>query len=212
MKLDPFIIIQFTALIFSITIHEASHAFIADKCGDPTARNLGRVTINPLPHMDLLGTIIIPLTMMIFSPGIALIGWGKPCPVNPLNFNNRERDDMLISFAGPFSNFLAALASVLIVKILLLIGIHSTGTFALFRALISINLILIVFNLIPIPPLDGSHILRQLLPEKQKTIFDMLDRWGILILLIFVNTPLFALFYRILAKPILSLFNYIILL
>ena len=212
MKLDPFIFIEFTTLIFSITIHEASHALVADKCGDPTAKNLGRITLNPIPHIDPIGTIVIPVAIMLFNPGLALIGWGKPCPVNPLNFNNRERDDIFISLAGPLSNFLAALASVLLLKVLLVTGIHSTGVFALFKSLISINLILIVFNLIPIPPLDGSHVLRQFLPERQKAIFNILDKWGILILLIFINTPLFAIFYRILARPLMHLFNYIILL
>lgn len=212
MKLDPSIFIQFTALLFSITIHEASHALIADKCGDPTAKNLGRITINPIPHIDLIGTIIIPVVIMIFNPGIALIGWGKPCPVNPFNFKKKERDDILVSIAGVVSNFLAALVCVVILKILLSAGIHSKGASALFFALININLILIVFNLIPIPPLDGSHILRQFLPERQRESFDMLERWGFLILLILINTPLFTKFYHLLASPLLYLFNFIILL
>ncbi|MGA1824871.1 MAG: site-2 protease family protein [bacterium] len=210
MKVNPFIFIEFTTLIFSITIHEASHALVAYLCGDPTAKNLGRITINPIPHIDPIGTILIPVALMLFNPGFALIGWGKPCPVNPLNYNNRERDDIFVSLAGPLSNFLAALASVLLLKVLIMMGIHSTGVFALFKSLMSINIILIVFNLIPIPPLDGSHALRQLLPERQKEIFNILDRWGILLLLIFINTPLFGLFYRIFATPLMRLFNYII--
>ena len=116
MNLDPKILLKFAALLFSITIHEASHAWMANQCGDSTAAYLGRITLNPIPHIDLIGTIIIPLFMMIYSPGFGLIGWGKPCPVNPRNFRNYSRDDILVSIAGVTSNFIAAFASLLLLK------------------------------------------------------------------------------------------------
>ena len=212
MKLTPVLLINFVTLIFSITIHEASHALIADLCGDPTAKELGRVTLNPIPHIDLLGTIIIPLGIMIFNPQVSLIGWGKPCPVNPFNYKHAERDDILVSIAGPGSNFIAVILCVIIFKIFIMTGVHLQGAFALLNSLIGINIILFVFNLIPIPPLDGSHIIRYFMSEPIKEGFDKLDRWGFFILILFVNTPLFGQFYRIFAQPIHYLIKFIFML
>ena len=196
MKIDPILILQFAVLLFSITIHEASHAWVANRCGDPTAASMGRVTLNPVPHIDFIGTILIPLFMMIFSPGFGLIGWGKPCPVNPRNYRDFKRDDILVSIAGVTSNLMAALASLILLKLLLTIGIDSHGVFVLLRIMFYLNLVLVIFNLIPIPPLDGSHLLKQVLPPNAAEKLAILDRWGFLILILLINTPFFdGLFY-----------------
>ncbi|MGA1839724.1 MAG: site-2 protease family protein [bacterium] len=206
MKLDPIILLQFVALLFSITIHEASHAWMAKKCGDPTAAYLGRITLNPVPHIDLIGTIIIPLFLMIFSPGFGLIGWGKPCPVNPLNYRNYKRDDILVSIAGVTSNFIAALASLLLLKSFLTLGFNSKGMFVLFQIMFQLNIVLMIFNLLPIPPLDGSHLLKQLLSQDTAEKLAFLDQWGFLILLILINTPVFDSFFFLFMNPFNRLF------
>jgi Zn-dependent protease len=201
MNINPIVLLEFAALLFSITIHEASHAWMANQCGDSTAAYLGRVTLNPIPHIDLIGTIIIPLFLMIFSPGFGLIGWGKPCPVNPNNFKNYRRDDILVSIAGVTSNFIAALVGLLLLKFFLTFGINSHGMFLLFRIIFQLNLVLMVFNLLPIPPLDGSHLLKQVLPEKAAEKLVFFDQWGFLILIILINTPLFDNFFSLFMYP-----------
>jgi len=195
MTFNPINLFNFFVLLFAISIHEASHAWMANKCGDPTAAHMGRITLNPIPHIDLIGTIIIPLTIMIFSPGFSLIGWGKPCPVNPLNYRNYRRDDILVSIAGVASNFLAAFVSLLLLKVFILTGLGYQGVYLLLRIMYFINLVLVVFNLIPIPPLDGSHIVVHFLSEKNKAVFASIEQWGFLILIILVNTPLFDKFF-----------------
>jgi Zn-dependent protease len=206
MNLNPIILLEFAALLFSITIHEASHAWMANRCGDPTAAYLGRITLNPVPHIDLIGTIIIPLFLMIFSPGFGLIGWGKPCPVNPLNYRNYHRDEILVSIAGVTSNFIAAFASLLLLKSFLIVGINSKGMFILLRIMFQLNLVLMIFNLLPIPPLDGSHLLKQVLPQNTVEKFLFLDQWGFLILIILINTPLFDSFFSLFMYPFDRLF------
>ncbi len=206
MNINPIIILEFAALIFSITIHEASHAWMANRCGDPTAAYLGRVTLNPVPHIDLIGTIIIPLFMMIFSPGFGLIGWGKPCPVNPRNFRDYRRDDILVSLAGVTSNFIAAFASLLLLKFFLTLGVNSKGMFILFQIMFQLNLVLMIFNLLPIPPLDGSHLLKRVLPQKAVEKILFLDQWGFLILIILINTPVFDGFFHLFMYPFNRLF------
>jgi Zn-dependent protease len=206
MNIKPIILLEFAALLFSITIHEASHAWMANQCGDSTAAYLGRITLNPLPHIDLIGTIIIPLFMMIFSPGFGLIGWGKPCPVNPRNFRNYRRDDILVSIAGVTSNFIAAFASLILLKLFLTVGINSKGVFILLHIMFQLNLVLMIFNLLPIPPLDGSHLLKQVLPRKTVERLMFLDQWGFLILIILINTPLFDGFFSLFMYPFNRLF------
>ena len=209
MNINPVILLEFTALLFSITIHEASHAWMADRCGDSTAAYLGRITLNPVPHIDLIGTIIIPLFLMIFSPGFGLIGWGKPCPVNPLNYKSYRRDDILVSIAGVSSNFIAAFTSLLLLKSLLTMGINSKGMFVLLRIMFQLNLVLMIFNLLPIPPLDGSHLLKQALPQNIVEKFVFLDQWGFLILIILINTRLFNNFFSLFMYPFDRLFLFI---
>jgi len=196
---NPVIVFQSAVLLFSITIHEASHAWMANRCGDPTAAYMGRVTLNPVPHIDPIGTILIPLFLMIFSPGFGLIGWGKPCPVNPNNFRNYHRDEILVSIAGVTSNLIAAIAGLFLLKFFLILGSTSKGLFILLRIMFQLNCVLMLFNLIPIPPLDGYHIMKQLLPDATVERLAFLDRWGFLLLLI--NTPLFDRFFSLFMYP-----------
>lgn len=174
-------------LLASLSVHEWAHAIVADKLGDNTPRSQGRVTFNPIAHIDPVGTVFIPLFMILFSPGFAIIGWGKPVMVNPLNFRNRVRDDILVSMAGPASNVVICLLMVFIGGVLLKFVPAITG---LLGQVILLNCVLIVFNMIPIPPLDGSHLLKHAVGMKDETYLNF-ARWGFLILIILINIPVF---------------------
>ena len=151
----------FLPLFFvSLAIHEFAHAFTAFKYGDSTAKNEGRLTLNPIKHIDLFGSIIVPV--MSFFSGFALIGWAKPVPVDRRNFKNIYRDDAVVSFAGPLSNFLLALLFTFVLVILVNTSTELTKNNMLLSVVtygIYLNIFLFLFNLLPIPPLDGSHIL-----------------------------------------------------
>lgn len=181
---------------FSLAIHEFSHAFWANKFGDPTAKNLGRLTLNPIKHLDFFGSIVMPI--LAFSSGYMLIGWAKPVPVDRRNFKNNFRDDAIVSAAGPISNFLFALF------FLLLLFVYRNflpgGSILISKILISsiyFNIFLFVFNLLPIPPLDGSHILFDIFPNKYTAKYLNLGLYGSLILLFFIYSPLWGFFMKI---------------
>ena len=194
-------IVLYVILIFVITIHEWAHAWTAYKCGDDTARLMGRMTWNPLPHLSMIGTVIIPLVMIlgpVFGLGIpfAIIGWGKPVPVNPRNYRNYVRDDILVSIAGPISNIVITIVALLIIQTLSLINLNPESLSGIavqhiLYPMAMLSFILAFFNMMPIPPLDGSHILRPLLNQKGREIFDKLSMYSMIILIIFINTPLF---------------------
>lgn len=177
-------------LICSISIHEWAHAWVADKLGDPLPRQQGRVTLDPRSHIDPLGTIIIPLIMIFASTGFSLIGWGKPVQVSLPHPKTRRRDDILITLAGPFSNFAIALVSVLTFGIVNRVLPLNENVWLLFFQLVSLNVILFVFNLIPIPPLDGSHILKNIIRMKDIT-FLKFSKYGFLLLIVLINIPAF---------------------
>jgi Zn-dependent protease len=189
----------YVVLVFVITVHEWAHAWVADMCGDSTARLLGRMTLNPLPHLDMLGTVVIPLFGLLgpvlgLGTGIALIGWGRPVPVNPMNFRKLNRDDVLVSFAGPLSNIVMTVIALIAIRLLLPLE-HDMAQLAIQALLLPmahIAFFLAFFNLIPIPPLDGSHLLRALLSFNARQAFDKLSSYGFIIILILINTPVFG--------------------
>ena len=198
-----FSVITYISLLFIISVHEWAHAWTANKCGDPTAKFLGRMTWNPLAHIDMIGTVIIPL-IGIFGPllagglPIALVGWGKPVPVNPNNYRNHVRDDVLVSLAGPASNIVLTIAVLLLVKILSYSNIEVFGLLMghVLLPMAQLSFFLAFFNLIPFPPLDGSHLLRPLLGYQGRQILDQLSAHGFIIILIFINTPIFHIVIR----------------
>ena len=180
----------FILLVCCISVHEWAHAWVADKLGDPLPRQQGRVTLDPRSHIDLWGTLLIPLFMIFASPGFSIIGWGKPVQVSLPNSKTRRRDDILITLAGPFSNFAIAFVSALTFGIVNRVLPLTENVWLLFFQLVSLNAILFVFNLIPIPPLDGSHILKNIIRMKDHA-FLKFSKYGFLLLIILVNIPVF---------------------
>lgn len=169
-------------LIFAITVHEAAHGWMANKFGDDTARNLGRITLNPIKHIDPIGTVIVPLIMVIISNFI--FGYAKPVPVDWNKLRHPRRDMALVALAGPGANFVMALIWAAIAKATLgnsgsLPYIHATAIFG-----IHINILLLLLNLIPIPPLDGSRVITSLLPPRAAMIYNAIEPYGIWILLL----------------------------
>lgn len=188
------LLISFLVLVFSLTVHESAHAWAADRLGDPTARALGRVSLNPMVHVDPIGTIIFPLVGML-APGLPLIGWAKPVPVATWRFNNPRRDYLMVAAAGPLSNLALAFVGAVLLRLAApgILGGGADGaagsTAAIFApvsviawSLLSINLLLAIFNLLPIPPLDGSTVLAGLLPEKLAAGIDRLRPYGFILL------------------------------
>jgi len=170
-------------LLFSVIIHEVAHGYVALLNGDPTARMLGRITLNPAPHIDPVGTIILPLLLLISHAGI-IFGWAKPVPVNPLNYRNYRWGEFAVSAAGPVSNLVLAA----IFSIMLRMGLANPGLMKLAYFGVSINIFLALFNLIPIPPLDGSHILALFLPRELARLYDHLQPVGFVLILILFYT------------------------
>lgn len=182
-------------LLFSVVIHEISHGYMALRLGDPTAKQMGRLTLNPIPHIDPIGSIVVPLFSLLVA-GSVFIAWAKPVPVNPMNFRNYRRDDILVSVVGPISNLaLAILCSVLVVAFSLLapsanaLGLPVVDDFMkfmtqMFYGGVYLNIILAVFNMIPIPPLDGSHVVASLLPAELGEQYRRIGFLGIFVILL----------------------------
>jgi Zn-dependent protease len=180
------IFISLVVLLFALTVHEMAHAWTADRLGDPTARLLGRVSLNPMVHADPIGTLLFPILAAV--SGVPLIGWAKPVPVNVSRLGHPRRDYMLVAAAGPASNVVLALAS----AVLLHVVPHapsSIGDTELARPLgtllaraVQLNVLLAVFNMIPIPPLDGSSVLAGLLPRRLAALFDLVRPYGFVLL------------------------------
>jgi Zn-dependent protease len=221
------ILFKLIVFLFAISFHESAHAWMANRCGDPTARMLGRITLNPIKHIDPLGTILLPLVAMFTH--IPVLGWAKPTPVDPRNFRRPVLDDILTSVVGPISNFIVASGAVLILAAISFTsqvghGIVQNMPWAyltdnldvlaaqtnswlmpislLTYELMVINLVLGVFNLIPVPPLDGSHVLRHLLPEPVRRVYDTMGWFALLALVYFGGNFLGRLIF-----PVLGVFN-----
>jgi Zn-dependent protease len=180
------VFIAFIVLLFSLTVHESAHAWTADRLGDPTARNLGRVSLNPVVHADLIGTVVFPLLALL--GGVPLIGWAKPVPVNVRQLHRPRRDYVLVAAAGPASNLILAFCAAILLKLVpispVMIGepnVSAPIASFLTRA-IQLNVLLAVFNMIPIPPLDGGNVVGGLLPRRFASGFNAVRPYGILIL------------------------------
>ena len=183
------IIITFFSLIvllFSVIIHELAHGYAANSLGDPTAKYEGRLTLNPLKHLDLFGSILLPLLLFI-SQSPVLFGWAKPIPVNPYNFNDKKFGEIKVSMAGPASNFSLAIIFGLILRFMPESFISAQpGILLALIYIVTINIWLGIFNLIPIPPLDGSWVLFSLLPDRLQFIKNFLRQYRIILLLFLV--------------------------
>jgi Zn-dependent protease len=197
-------VIQIGTLLFAISIHESAHAWMADRFGDPTAKLQGRITLNPVAHIDPIGTVVFPI--LLFIMGAPVFGWAKPVMVNPLNLRNPRKDDMYISAAGPVSNIMLCVSAIVLFLVLKQFGwVSVTGggievlSLILFY-LIVINIWLAIFNLIPIPPLDGSGIIEGLLEGEALHTYQKLKPYGFLILLLVIYTGVL----NIIARPILK--------
>jgi Zn-dependent protease len=196
------VFIAFAVLLFSLTIHEMAHAWTADRLGDPTARLLGRVSLNPLVHADLIGTIVFPLVALV--SGVPLIGWAKPVPVNIRRLRHERRDYVLVAAAGPASNLaLAVIAALLLATIPvspLVLGEPNTSipAAASLRLALRLNILLAVFNMLPIPPLDGGNVLSGLLPPRFAAMLDQVRPYGFLLLYALLFTDGF---YYLVVRP-----------
>jgi Zn-dependent protease len=217
------ILFQVIAFLFAISVHESAHAWMANRCGDPTARMLGRITLNPIKHIDLFGTILLPLIALLAH--MPLLGWAKPTPVDPRNFKNPMRDDIMTSVVGPISNFIVAIGATVLLLLISLASSFGRGVvqgipigyiptssnsilvpLCLFvYELMVINVVLGVFNLIPIPPLDGSHVLRHFLSEGARRTYDAIGWIGLMALVYLAPGVLGHIL-----NPVLGIFNYIL--
>lgn len=202
-------VFEFVVLIFALSLHESAHGWVASRLGDQTARMLGRITLNPAKHIDPVGTILLPLVAMF--AGVPLIGWAKPTPVNSRNFTHYKRDDMLVTLAGPVSNVLAAIVSLIVLTVIAKtspagnasvqsVALQGFGSLnsqlmaispvayplaEIFYISMLLNLFLAAFNLLPLPPLDGSHIFRHFLPFKWLPMYDKLGILSLFLMLFF---------------------------
>lgn len=195
------LIIFVVVLLLAISAHEAAHAWMSHKFGDDTAFMLGRVTLNPVKHTDVIGTLVIPIAAFLLTSitagPVPLLGWGKPTPVNPRKWSNYKLANVMVSIAGILANILIALIAFVILKTLLESGVVNSGNadagivrplMILFLNLIFLNVSLAIFNLLPFPPLDGSKVLSTFLPESFRPALELLEQFGFIILILLLYT------------------------
>lgn len=212
------LVIYMVVLLFAISAHEAAHAWMSNRFGDDTARLLGRITLNPAAHIDPIGTLLIPIVSFIIgSVGggmrIPLIGWGKPTPVNPLRWRNKDLANVMVSAAGIMANLFIAICAFAIFKALLMTGSFYSipesvrePVFIFLSYLLTMNISLAVFNLLPFPPLDGSKILETFLPESAQPVLAMLEQYGYIILMLLIYMG----FFSAIIRPIMALVYYLL--
>lgn len=209
-------------LLFSVVVHEISHGWMALRLGDPTARDMGRLTLNPIPHIDPIGSILVP-AFSLLTTGRIFIAWAKPVPVNPLNFSNFRRDEILVSVVGPLSNMVMALFCTIMVIIIWKLQPLVQGSPAIlqqvvqflldmFRGGITLNIILAVFNLIPIPPLDGSHVAASFMPDEISDWYRSIGFFGIFIIIFLMRWQPFYLVFINIITTLAAPFQFLILL
>jgi Zn-dependent protease len=206
-------------LLLAISAHEAAHAWMSYKFGDDTARLLGRITLNPIAHTDPIGTLLIPIVGFILGnmggqlARIPLIGWGKPTPVNPLRWHNKDLANVMVSLAGIFANLTIAIIAFVIIKVLIMTGgmavvpdslREPVGIFLEF--LLTMNVSLAIFNLLPFPPLDGSKILYTILPASAHSGLAVLEQYGFIILMVLMYMG----FFGIIMRPVMYFIDYLL--
>ena len=183
---------QYLCVVVIITFHEFGHAWMASRCGDDTARHEGRVTLNPLAHIDPIGTVLLPLmALWLYMGGQGklaglIIGWGRPVPVNPFNLRHRVRDDILVSMAGPAMNVALSIVAIIVWRIALMAGSEPIASSAFM--MIWISMYLFFFNMIPIPPLDGSHIMKHVVQMPDETYY-RISQFGMFIVIVLLQIP-----------------------
>lgn len=219
------LIIFIVVLLLAISAHEAAHAWMSHKFGDDTAFMLGRVTLNPVKHTDVIGTLVIPIAAFLLTSitagPVPLLGWGKPTPVNPRNWTNYKTANVMVSIAGILANLLIAIIGFIILKTLLETGIVNAGNadvgivrplMILFLNLVFLNVSLAIFNLLPFPPLDGSKVLSTFLPQSFMPALELLEQFGFIILILLLYTgvigaiiyPFYALVDYLIRTPFFS--------
>lgn len=218
-ELLPQLLIYMVVLLFAISAHEAAHAWMSNRFGDDTARLLGRITLNPVSHIHPIGTLLIPVVGFILGnmggpvSSIPLIGWGKPTPVNPLRWRNKDLANVMVSAAGILANLFIAICAFVVIKVLLLTNgldsipqsIHEPVIMFL-QLLLTINVSLAIFNLLPFPPLDGSKILETFLPASAQPVLELMEQHGYIILMILMYVG----FFGAILRPIMAFVYYLL--